>query len=470
MATFFSITQVVLTALALAVPLTAHAATSTASSDPLAINRQIDEEIAKMQTLPGVKEVYDLQKQVNALESQRNEQRNTLVEQMRKLQEADAYKQYQKKVDELNEKRYSEWEVERKAMAEAAKQMYAARHAEIAKLAPGDLPGARDLGFDLLSYPRIDGSTSTQPLAVILACRVLNVPYEWAYPEPSGYPWPRQPALASDNMNIYSGGSAYVGRSLEFSLATSRVQATGGDTRQHRIAAMINGLLTANTDTHAGYVNLIEGKCDVNLSARAPSADETKLAQEKKVDIELVPIARDALVFIVHQKNPVKNLTLDQIKSIYQLKTVKWSDIGGSDKAIRPFLREPNSGSRELFDVMVMRTPTDEDYRRATGELYSYSMSGPYNRITQEAEGLGYSVYYYEHFMALSPYTRNLAINGVEPTPATLANGTYPLTATVYAVLRKSDPATSAGRRLVTYLTSAEGKRLIQEAGYVPAK
>jgi ABC-type phosphate transport system substrate-binding protein len=327
------------------------------------------------------------------------------------------------------------------------------------------LPGARALGFDVLSYPRVDGSTSTHPLAVILASRMLNVRYEWRYPEPTGYPWSR---VQEPGPRLPDVGAGYRYRDAEFDIAASRVFALGEAARDQRIAAMINGMLAANTNTHDAYVNVIEGKCDVNLTARGPSADEAKLAREKNVELELVPIAVDGLVFIVHRDNAVKGLTLNQIKAVYRLETKSWKDVGGADKAIQPFLREANSGSRELFDTLVMKTPTDEKYTRAMRELFSGSMSGPYNQVTQRPEGLGYSVYYYEHFMALSIYTRNLAINGVEPTAETLASGKYPLSSPVYAVVRKSDPPTAAGRKLVGYLTSAEGQKLLREAGYVP--
>ena len=435
--------------------------------DPLAINRRIDEEIDKLQQGPGVKEVQDLQRKINALEMRRNQESEPLLDEMLKLEKTPAYEEYEKKLQDLQAQRISQWDTQRKEMAAAAKQIYQARHAELARLAPGDLPGARALGFDVLTFPRLDGSTSTQPLAVILACRFLNVPYAWAYPEPNGYPWPQRPPLATDNLFV-DRASPY--RSMEFSIAASEVQSQGADQRQHRIAAMINGLLAVNSNTHDAYVNLINGTCDVNLTARGPSADESKLAQDKKVELELVPIAIDALVFIVHQSNPVKNLSLDQIKEIYTLQTKTWQPLGGTDKPIRPFLRESNSGSRELFDTLVLKTPTDEAFANATRNLFSGSMAGPYNQVTQEPEGIGYSVYYYEHFMALSPYTRTLAINGIEPSYETLAAGKYPLAAPVYAALRKSDPPTAPGRKIAAYLTSPEGRLLLRESGYVPAQ
>jgi ABC-type phosphate transport system substrate-binding protein len=132
-------------------------------------------------------------------------------------------------------------------------------------------------------------------------------------------------------------------------------------------------------------------------------------------------------------------------------------------------MREPNSGSRELFDVLIMKgTPFKETPRNH--EFYAYTMSGPYSVITEKTEAIAYSVFYYEHFMALSPYTRTLAIDGIEPTSDTIASGKYPLVAPVYAAFRKSDPEDSAARRLLKWLLSPEGQAVVKESGYIPAK
>lgn len=443
--------------------------TAPAANDPAAERQRITNEMKKLQDAPGAKEVYDLSKKLDEMRSASSREQNVIYEEMRKLQTSEAYKEYEKKYNELAAKLNEVSDAERKKIADAAKQLYQARHAELQRLVAKDLPGAKGLGFDVLTYPRVDGSTSTQPLAAILAARVLGVGYEWAYPEPTGYLYTRAPSIPSPYDMVASGRDYYSG-SNDFDMAASRTYASGKTDREARIASMINGLFAKNSNTHDAYVHLIEGTCDVNFTARPPSADEAKLAAEKKVEIELIPIATDALVFFVNKDNPVKGLTLEQLRAIYEIKTTKWNDLGGEEKAIRPFLREPNSGSRELFDTLFFKTPTDDTYRRATSELYAQSMAGPYNRVTQEKDGIGYSVYYYEHFMALSPQTRNLAINGVEPNAETLANGKYPLASPVYAAVRKSDARDSAGRKLAAYLSSPEGQMVVREAGYVPAR
>ena len=320
------------------------------------------------------------------------------------FESTEAYRDYQKRRQALEEKRDTEWTRERKATAEAARKLYVGRHQELIQVTVKDTPQARRLGLDVLTFPRLDGSTSMHPLSVIIASRVLGVPYEWIYPEPSGSPWRPRPNLPND-LFLFDEYEASSPENWEFALSASRVVAKPDRAGQERLAIMINSLLAVSTSTHNAYTNLIAGKCDLNLTARVPSEDEVTLAKKRGVKIEVRPIAKDAPVFIVNHRNPVKSIARQAILQIYQRKIKSWAALGGTATTIVALWREHNSGSRELFDDLVAKSvrlpePSLKD------ELFSNSMSGPFNRVTQDAQSLGYSVYYYEHYMALSPYTR----------------------------------------------------------------
>ncbi|HUJ09981.1 MAG TPA: substrate-binding domain-containing protein [Verrucomicrobiae bacterium] len=439
--------------------------------------KRIEDEFRKLDETPVGKEIADLNAKINATYKEQEKERQALQEQYAKLRATEAYREYEKKQQELEQQRTAADEAARKAVAEAARQLYAARHDELLKLATKERPGARRLGFDVLTYPRVDGSTSTHPLSVIIASHVLGTAYEWIYPEPTGYPWHNRPNVPAGlfllGMDTVPGsGPAVLGRdNYEFNLAASRTVAKPQRPEQDRVAKMINSLLATSSSTHDAYVNLIEGRCDLNLTARAMSADETRLAEDKGVKIELQPIARDALVFIVNQNNTVRSLTRQQIQGIYTEEIQKWDEVGGDARPIRALWRDRNSGSRELFDALVTKDqrPIPEPKDKWVG-MFSNSMSGPFNRVTQDPQSLGYSVYYYEHYMALSPYTRMVAIEGVEPTPETIASGKYPYVTEVYAAYRTDESSKSPAMKLLAWLVSPEGQAVVRESGYVPAK
>ena len=72
--------------------------------------------------------------------------------------------------------------------------------------------------------------------------------------------------------------------------------------------------------------------------------------------------------------------------------------------------------------------------------------------------------------MALSPYTRTVAIDGVEPTATSIASGKYPFTADVYVAYRANEPADSPATKLLNWLVSPEGQAVVRESGYVPVQ
>lgn len=440
------------------------------ATDPLAGTKQIDEELNKLTQTPVGRQIADIERKFSAAAENVAKARQELQEQYFQLERTDAYKEYQKQRQALEEKRDTEWSQERKAMAEAARKLYSARHEELKKLAARETPHAQELGLDVFTFPRLDGSTSTHPLSVIVASRVLGAPYEWIYPEPTGSPWRPHPTLPADLFLFDENEYFPPLEKAEFALAASRVVAKPAKAGHDRLAIMINSLLAISTSTHDAYTNLVEGNCDLNLAARAPSAEELALAKKKGVTLELRPIARDALVFIVNHRNSVKSIGRNELLEIYQGKLGNWAQLGGAATNIAALWRERNSGSRELFDALIAKGQHLPEPPAWKADLFSNSMAGPFNRVTQDVNSLGYSVYYYEHFMALSPYTWTVAIDGVEPSGESIASGKYPLIADVYAAYRAGEPSNSPGMKLLAWLLSTEGQAVVRESGYVPVR
>ena len=217
--------------------------------------------------------------------------------------------------------------------------------------------------------------------------------------------------------------------------------------------------------THPGYVALSERRADFCLLARRPSAAEQAAAKERSVTFDVRPVALDAFVFLAHRANPVKGLSTEQLKKIYTLDILDWKEVGGHDRPIRAYQRNETSGSQQLMrSVFVKGTPI----RKPGRGLVRDGMGGPFGALTGDQDGIAYSVYFYEHFMAASPYTRALAVDGVEPTSETIRSRKYPYVTEVYAVIRKDEPEDSGARKLRDWLLSGEGQAVVAESGYVP--
>lgn len=221
--------------------------------------------------------------------------------------------------------------------------------------------------------------------------------------------------------------------------------------------------------THNAYVNLIEGKADI-IFVTEPSSGELSLAKEKNVELVVVPVVKDAFVFLVNVKNPQETLTVEQVQGIYQGKIKNWKEVGGQDKEIIAYQRPRNSGSQTIMENMVMKNLTmmeaPKEYVPAgMGDLIE-AVAGYKN----SDRALGYSVYYFAKTMYNKDTMKLLGINGAKPEKATITSGRYPFSIDYYAVIRKSDPEDAPARKMLKWLLGKEGQTLAENAGYVPLK
>lgn len=229
------------------------------------------------------------------------------------------------------------------------------------------------------------------------------------------------------------------------------------------------------TNTHPGYVRLINDEVDL-IVVTEPSEEELKLAKEKNVELEVIPVVKEGFVFYVNSKNPVDSLTREQIQKIYSGEITNWKEVGGEDKKIVPYQRPVNSGSQTGMLSIVMK---DKKLMEAPKENLVQTMAAIVNLVSQynnDTDAIGYSYYYYAKTMYetidsnVASNIKFIGIDGVKPSNETIKNGTYPYNTAYYIVINKADPEGSPARVLAERLLSKRGQMVAQEAGYVPVK
>lgn len=202
------------------------------------------------------------------------------------------------------------------------------------------------------------------------------------------------------------------------------------------------------TNTRGAYKALAEGTADIILCAK-PSAEQKQYAEEKGRELVFVPVAREAFVFIVNKDNPVDSLTAEQIRSIYSGEIKYWSEVGGKHIPIDAVQRNAGSGSQTTMLGFMDGTPMKRDPLRFFGSA------------------IGYSFRYYAEGIVRNGGVKLLAVNGVYPDPAHIADGSYPVTGDVLAVYdaHNDNPNIPV---LLDFMLSETGQRIIAESGYSP--
>jgi len=280
------------------------------------------------------------------------------------------------------------------------------------------------------NYPKVDGSTSTEPLQVLIACRLLDVEYSWVYLSF----WFNYPYHLMPSCDIKPD----IGRFI-----TERIHHSG---------------------THSSFINLIHKNADLIITARTASDDELFFADSLGIKLIEIPIALDAFVFLANINNPVNSLTTKEIQDIYTGNITHWNEVGGTNTEIRPYQRNSNSGSQELMESLVMKDLTMLDLP----DMIMHGMMGLINQIEYDREGLGYSVNYYTQYMIRSDSVNILAVDGVYPDYKMLKNKEYGYTTEVYVIIREDLDKSSTAYKLHELLLTASGQSVINESGYIP--
>ncbi|WP_277587019.1 substrate-binding domain-containing protein [Psychrobacillus antarcticus] len=218
--------------------------------------------------------------------------------------------------------------------------------------------------------------------------------------------------------------------------------------------------------TPYAYENLFSGEADM-IFAAAPSASQMEIAEQKGLELTMTPIGREAFVFFVHQKNPVDNLTVEQIQNIYAGKVTNWKELGGENDTIRAFQRPEDSGSQSalqsLMNGIPLMDPPSEDI--VTG------MGGIINEVSQYRNyknAIGFTFRFYSTEMVGNDKIKLLEINGVAPTKENIRNDTYPIASEFYIVTAGTKNPNVAA--FTEWILSEQGQELVEKVGYVPIK
>lgn len=229
-----------------------------------------------------------------------------------------------------------------------------------------------------------------------------------------------------------------------------------------------------HSKSHASYERLINGEVDMLFASVYPASDVLALAEEKGVELELIPIAYDAMIFFTNADNPATGLTQAQITDIYVNNAYRnWSELGGSDALLYPYCRNNDSGSHAQMERHFLNGgEIHPEVQKETSYTMSNVLTDVISAQTEDPKGygLGYSIYYYFHNMDAFYLTESrlklLAVDGIQPTDETIADGSYPLSNNTYIVLRKDTPQDAPARKMAEFMLTEAGQDCVAEAGF----
>lgn len=205
-----------------------------------------------------------------------------------------------------------------------------------------------------------------------------------------------------------------------------------------------------------GIKALIDKTADIATSSREIKKEEITLAQTKGIKPAAHVVAHDAIIPVVHPKNKVSNLSIDQLSQIYQGKITNWKEVGGEDLKIVVISRDSSSGTFESWDHFVMKKAKVTPKAQMLASNGAIVTAIAKNRYAIGYLGIGY----------INKSVKSLQVNSVTASVQTALSKEYPLSRELYMYTdgdAKGDVAKYLG-----FVKSAEGQKIVVKEGFVP--
>ncbi len=197
---------------------------------------------------------------------------------------------------------------------------------------------------------------------------------------------------------------------------------------------------------------LIEKKIEVGSGCRKP------FKNKREGKLWFTQVAWGALGFIVNKKNPIDNISTENIKKVLTGKITNWRELGGEDKPIQLYLRRgKDSGVGSSMREILFKDKNKDLYKKAhlvknSGELRDAILKNPY------AFGV-------DDVMSSSKIKdiKILKVDGVKPTKENILSEKYSLRRPFFLYMNQKP--SGLAKRYVDFALSEEGQAVISKAG-----
>jgi len=198
----------------------------------------------------------------------------------------------------------------------------------------------------------------------------------------------------------------------------------------------------------AGIQACINRTVDIGMSSRELKGDE-KILRE-------IIICHDGIAIVVHPQNPIKDITLEQIRAIYGGRLRNWKQLGWIDRNIDAVTREEGSGTRGAFEELVM----------AGTDIHDSTMVQDSNGSVKEVVATDPYAIGFISLGVVDAKVKALQVEGVAPNVENIKTQRYRMVRP-FLYLTMGEPE-GAARLFITYVLSKDGQMILKKEGLVP--
>lgn len=186
--------------------------------------------------------------------------------------------------------------------------------------------------------------------------------------------------------------------------------------------------------------------------------------EEKAMGLVAKPYARGAVIIGAHSAVPDKNITSQELIEIFKGTKTHWEN----GKEIIVQAREKSDSG---FLVLEKNIPGFREVYAESQDAKRWSLYFTDQDANQALVMTPYALGVTDLGMITTEHLRInvLKLDGIEPSPENLVNGTYPLSRELSFIYREDNLPTEA-HAFFDFVFSEAGRRILQANGYIPEK
>ncbi|UXP30791.1 substrate-binding domain-containing protein [Reichenbachiella agarivorans] len=214
--------------------------------------------------------------------------------------------------------------------------------------------------------------------------------------------------------------------------------------------------------SRTGLMGIKDQQIDIGLSSYEFNLDSV-LGTNHGITDHIV--AYDGIVIINNDKNPIKQLTNEQITKIYSGEISDWSELGGEPGRILPIIRNENSGTQKYFsEFFGLDTLSHE-------AVIASENNEIVTKVYEDKRGIGFIGFAYVTMNVNElqlPSVREADTFFISPSFKTIRKGEYPLRRALRIYYQSSGDEKL--NTFLTYLESERAQMIIESNGLISNK
>ncbi len=205
--------------------------------------------------------------------------------------------------------------------------------------------------------------------------------------------------------------------------------------------------IRTSPESAGGEVAAARGKTDLGGVAREVKQEIIDQGVNKYL------IGKDAIGAWVNRSNPVKDLSMTQLKDIFTGKVKNWKELGGNDLAITIYIANPQSATRKVFSKIVLNES------KYNGNVKTVRPDANIiDKVANDKSGIGQLSFALGNSHPKAGETSKINIGGEK---ASVDNPKYQVTRPLY-LLTKGEPS-GATKAFIDWTLSDLGQNIVKK-------